>query len=194
MGEVESAGDGLEAGQFDHPCPLHVQRVETAAWREPEGQPTRGSLRLDITILGVSLRRAGKAGGASCVGGMRQRRLPKFGAPRLACDQRRPVNDHLRKPPSQEPLRRRLRGLAGKRVSYGWKRIRCRSAAVGWIVNYNRLYGEGEMTLKRRRPKRRTCAGIREARPATTSLNERRKKDFLPALWLATGRFAFSAR
>jgi hypothetical protein len=40
--------------------------------------------------------------------------------------------------PSQEPLRRRLRELAGTRVSYGYKRLHILRCREGWTVNHKR--------------------------------------------------------
>ncbi|MGH7718280.1 MAG: DDE-type integrase/transposase/recombinase, partial [Gemmatimonadaceae bacterium] len=84
--------------------------------------------------------------------------------------------------PSQEPLRRRLRDLAGTRGSYGYKRLHILLRREGWAVNHKRvyrLYGEEGLALKRRRPKRRKSAATRAVRPVTTAPNERWAMDFV---------------
>lgn len=42
--------------------------------------------------------------------------------------------------PSQEHLRRRLRKLAGTRVSYGYKRLHIVLCREGWTINHKRVY------------------------------------------------------
>lgn len=84
--------------------------------------------------------------------------------------------------PSHEPLRRRLRELAGTRLSYGYKRLHILLQREGWGINHKcvyRLYREEGLALKRRRPKRRKSAAIRVVRPATVAPNERWAMDFV---------------
>jgi len=47
------------------------------------------------------------------------------------------ITDRSRRP-AQEPLRRRLRELAGTRVSYGYKRLHILRCREGWTVNHKR--------------------------------------------------------
>lgn len=84
--------------------------------------------------------------------------------------------------PSREPLRRRLRELAGVRLSWGYQRLHILLRREGWRINRKltyRLYTEEGLTLKRVRPKRRKCAVCREGRPTTTAPDQRWAMDFI---------------
>ncbi len=78
-----------------------------------------------------------------------------------------------RRPP-RAPLRRRLKELAGVRVSYGYKRLHVLLRREGWSANHKlvyRLYTEEGLTLKRRRPKRRKSLVRRQERSILTGSN-----------------------
>lgn len=82
----------------------------------------------------------------------------------------------------REPLRRRIREIAGARVSFGYRQIHTLLQREGWPVNHKliyRLYREEGLTLRRKRPKRRRSAAHREQRTPTTSPNQRWAMDFV---------------
>lgn len=84
--------------------------------------------------------------------------------------------------PRQEALRRRIRDLAGVRVRSGYRQIHVLLRREGWTVSHkrvNRLYTEEGLTLKRRKPKRRTAAANRKAPALPTAPNERWAMDFI---------------
>jgi putative transposase len=84
--------------------------------------------------------------------------------------------------PTQEALRRRLRELAGVRISYGYRRLHVLLRREGWRINVKRvyrLYTEEGLGLKRKRPKRRRSAVLRKTRPSVRRPNERWAMDFM---------------
>jgi putative transposase len=84
--------------------------------------------------------------------------------------------------PRREPLRRRLRGLAHVRVSYGYRRLHVLLRREGWAVNHklmHRLYTEEELTQKRKGPQRRKSAVVRVLRPQASAPKERWAMDFI---------------
>ena len=92
--------------------------------------------------------------------------------------------------PTRAPLRRRLKELAGVRVSYGYKRLHVLLRREGWSANHKlvyRLYTEEGLTLKRRKPKRRKSLVQRHERPVLGAVNERWAMDFIHDT-LAEGR------
>jgi len=92
--------------------------------------------------------------------------------------------------PSQEPLRRRLRELAASRVSWGYPRLTILLRREDWHVNHKRvyrLYTEEGLALKRKRPKRRKSATVRQIRTEAGAPNERWAMDFVHDV-LAGGR------
>jgi hypothetical protein len=59
--------------------------------------------------------------------------------------------------PSQQPLRTRLRELAGVRLRAGYQQLHVLLRREGWRVNHKRvyrLYPEEGLALRRRRPRR----------------------------------------
>ena len=83
---------------------------------------------------------------------------------------------------SDDILRRRLRELAGVRVSYGYRQLHTLLRREGWPVNAKRvyrLYREEGLVLCRKRPKRRRSAAIREQSCAPSRANERWAMDFV---------------
>ena len=83
---------------------------------------------------------------------------------------------------SDDILRRRLRELAGVRVSYGYRQLHTLLRREGWPVNAKRvyrLYREEGLVLRRKRPKRRRSAAIREQSCAPSRANERWAMDFV---------------
>jgi putative transposase len=92
--------------------------------------------------------------------------------------------------PDQEPLRRRLRELAAGRVHAGYRQLHVYLRREGWAINHKRtyrLYCEEELSLRRRRPKRRRSAVPRQSRPQPTRANEVWAIDFMHDT-LADGR------
>lgn len=82
----------------------------------------------------------------------------------------------------REPLRCRIREIAGARVSFGYRQIHTLLRREGWPVNHKliyRLYREEGLTLRRKRPKRRRSAAHREQRNPTTGPNQRWAMDFV---------------
>jgi putative transposase len=92
--------------------------------------------------------------------------------------------------PSQAPLRQRLRELAKDRLSFGYQRLHVLLKREGWTVNHKRvlrLYREEQLSLTRKRPRRRKMAVTRPVRESTTSANERWAMDFMHDV-LASGQ------
>jgi putative transposase len=84
--------------------------------------------------------------------------------------------------PTREPLRRRLKELAGVHLSWGFRRLHILLRREGWRVNHKlvyRLYTEEGLTLKAVRPKRRKSVMRRESRPTPTAPNQRWAIDFI---------------
>jgi putative transposase len=82
----------------------------------------------------------------------------------------------------RDPLRHRIREIAGVRISFGYRQIHTLLRREGWSVNHKltyRLYREEGLTLRRKRPKRRRSAAHREQRVPTTRPNERWAMDFV---------------
>ncbi len=91
--------------------------------------------------------------------------------------------------PRQEPLRRRLKELSQVRVSYGYRRLHVLLRREGWRINHKRvyrLYREEGLALKRKRPKRRRSAMVRQGRAEVQEPNERWAMDFMHDM-LASG-------
>jgi len=85
--------------------------------------------------------------------------------------------------PSREPLRARIRELAGLRSSWGYLQIHTLMRREGWPVNHKlvyRLYREEGLVIRRERPKRRRAA-VRRERPVVQAdrPNERWAMDFM---------------
>jgi putative transposase len=92
--------------------------------------------------------------------------------------------------PKQDPLRMRLRELAGSRVSYGYRRLHVLLRREGWDINHKRvyrLYREEALMLRRRKPRRKRSPAVREVRPAVQRPNQRWAMDFMHDC-LADGR------
>jgi putative transposase len=92
--------------------------------------------------------------------------------------------------PSQQPLRTRLRELAGVRLRAGYQQLHVLLRREGWRVNHKRvyrLYTEEGLALRRRRPRRHRSAVARARRPAPTQPNEQWAMDFMHDT-LADGR------
>ncbi len=83
---------------------------------------------------------------------------------------------------AREPLRARIREIAGARVSYGYRQVHTLLRREGWPANHKlvyRLYREEGLTLRRRRPKRRRATVQRERPSAPSGPNERWAMDFM---------------
>jgi putative transposase len=84
--------------------------------------------------------------------------------------------------PPQTALRQRIKEIAEVRVSYGYRRITVLLKREGWRVNAKRiyrLYKEDGLGLRRKRPKRRRSAVVRQTRTVVTRPNERWSMDFM---------------
>jgi putative transposase len=84
--------------------------------------------------------------------------------------------------PPQEPLRRRMRELAGVRVRAGYRQLHTLLRREGWDVNRKRvyrLYTDEGLTLKRKRPKRHRTAVARVVRALPMEPNELWAMDFM---------------
>jgi transposase len=92
--------------------------------------------------------------------------------------------------PSQQPLRARLRELAGVRLRAGYQQLHVLLRREGWRVNHKRvyrLYIEEGLALRRRRPRRHRSAVARVRLPVPTQPNEQWAMDFMHDT-LADGR------
>ncbi len=81
-------------------------------------------------------------------------------------------------------LRVRLRDLATSRVHYGYRRLWVLLRREGWLVNKKlvyRLYCEEGLGIRRRKPRRRKAAQVREVRPLT--LVDNHSRECLPSRW-----------
>lgn len=90
-----------------------------------------------------------------------------------------------------EALRSRLRELAAVRISYGYRQLHTLLRREGWPVNAKRvyrLYREEGLVLRRKRPKRRRSAVVREQSCAPRRANERWAMDFVHDTLLSGGR------
>ncbi len=98
---------------------------------------------------------------------------------------------HYRSVKVDEPvLRARTVELANVRIKYGYNRITSRLRLEGWRVNRKRvyrIYREEGLVLRRKTPKRRRAAVVREDRVTPTAVNQSWAMDFMHDL-LADGR------
>ncbi len=98
---------------------------------------------------------------------------------------------HYRSVKVDEPvLRARIVELANVRIKYGYNRITSRLRLEGWRVNRKRvyrIYREEGLVLRRKTPKRRRAAVVREDRVTPTAVNQSWAMDFMHDL-LADGR------
>jgi putative transposase len=80
-----------------------------------------------------------------------------------------------------EALRARLREIAGTRTAYGYRQLHSQAGGVGPVnaKRVYRLYREEGLVLRRRRPKRRRSAAVREAAVQPSRPNERWAMDFV---------------
>ena len=107
--------------------------------------------------------------------------VSQFRACRLLGVNRSSVRYRSRKP-TQEPLRRRLRELAGVKAHAGYRQLHVYLRREGWKINHKRtyrLYVEEGLGLRRRRPKRRRSAARRVEQPRPTAPNETWAMDFM---------------
>ena len=82
----------------------------------------------------------------------------------------------------RELLRRRIREIAGARVSYGYRQVHTLLRREGWPVNHKqvyRLYREEGLPLRRRRPKRRRSTVQRQPAPMPKQANARWAMDLM---------------
>ena len=89
----------------------------------------------------------------------------------------------------QANLKKRIREIAETRVRYGYRRIHALLRREGWDVNCKRvyrLYKELGLQLRRKPPKRRVKAKLRDGRCAASCSNEVWAMDFVHGQ-LATG-------
>lgn len=84
--------------------------------------------------------------------------------------------------PDQAPLKMRIKDLAATRVRYGYRRIHVLLQREGWQINHkrtHRLYNEMGLQLRRKAPKRRVKAKLREDRCPAAAPNDCWSMDFL---------------
>jgi putative transposase len=84
--------------------------------------------------------------------------------------------------PPDEPLRRRLNELAAVRIAYGYPQLHVLLRREGWLVNRKkvyRLYREEGLVLRRKRPRRRRSAAVRQERMAAERPNQIWAMDFV---------------
>lgn len=82
----------------------------------------------------------------------------------------------------QEFLRMRIKEISQTRVHYGYRRIHILLKREGWEVNHKRvlrLYREEGLQMKRKRPKRRVSAKIREVSTPAVQTNDCWSMDFV---------------
>ena len=90
----------------------------------------------------------------------------------------------------QAGLRKRIREIAETRVRFGYRRIHVLLRREGWSVNVkrvHRLYNEMSLQLRKKPPKRRVKAKLREDRQPPQGANEVWAMDFVHDQ-LATGK------
>jgi len=79
-------------------------------------------------------------------------------------------------------LLKRIREIAEARVRYGVRRIYILLRREGWIVNHkrvHRLYVQGGLNLRAKRPHRRKAAAMRLDRPLLTAADQLWSMDFV---------------
>ena len=92
----------------------------------------------------------------------------------------------------QDALRVRLRDLAAARVKYGYRRLHVLLRREGWVVNKKRvlrLYQQEALALRRKNPRRRASARVRESRPPVEAADQVWAMDFVSVV-LADGKKA----
>lgn len=90
----------------------------------------------------------------------------------------------------QAELKKRIKEIAETRVRYGYRRIHVLLRREGWEINAKRvyrLYKEMGLQLRRKAPKRRVKAKLREGRCAASRVNDVWAMDFVHDQ-LATGQ------
>jgi putative transposase len=83
---------------------------------------------------------------------------------------------------SDEPLRARLRELAAVRVAYGYRQLHTLLRREGWPINGKRvyrLYRQEGLVLRRKRPRRRRSAAVRQERTTPERANQAWAMDFV---------------
>ena len=84
--------------------------------------------------------------------------------------------------PDQASLEMRIKDLAVTRVRYGYRRIHVLLRREGWRINHKktrRIYRELGLQLRKKTPKRKVKAKLREDRVPATAPNECWSMDFL---------------
>jgi putative transposase len=90
----------------------------------------------------------------------------------------------------QDALRLRLRELAASRVRYGYRRLHVLLRREGWEVNLKRvyrLYRQEQLSLRRKKPRRRVSCRDRADRPVVEAADQAWSMDFMSDA-LADGR------
>jgi putative transposase len=83
--------------------------------------------------------------------------------------------------PLQQPLRRRIRELAGVHTYAGYRRLHVYLRREGWKINHKRvyrLYQEDGLALRKRARRRRSVV-VRGSRPEPTATNQYWSMDFM---------------
>lgn len=82
----------------------------------------------------------------------------------------------------QDALRIRLKDLAAARVRYGYRRLHVLLKREGWQANHKRiyrLYGQENLAMRTKRPRRHVTAKARQDRVAVGRANECWSMDFM---------------
>jgi len=81
----------------------------------------------------------------------------------------------------QTALRMRIKEIAAVRIRYGYKRIHILLRREGWSINHKlvyRIYCEEGLSLRRKRPKKRTSEQFRVSRETVKNINDCWSMDF----------------
>ena len=92
--------------------------------------------------------------------------------------------------PEQAALEQRIREICQTRVRYGYRRVHVMLRREGWMINQKktrRIYNEKGLQLRKKTPKRRVKAKLRDDRRAASRPNDVWAMDFVHDQ-LATGR------
>ncbi len=92
--------------------------------------------------------------------------------------------------PEQAALEQRIREICQTRVRYGYRRVHVMLRREGWMINQKktrRIYNEMGLQLRKKTPKRRVKAKLRDDRRAASRPNDVWAMDFVHDQ-LATGR------
>ena len=89
---------------------------------------------------------------------------------------------YISKRDPQAALRIRLKDLAAARVRYGYRRLHVLLKREGWPINHKRvyrLYGQENLAMRTKRPRRHVTAKARRDRVAAGQMNQCWSMDFM---------------